>query len=113
MKLDLKVGDYVRTKYGISQYKYYDTSRGRLLCIPVKDGSQGIFANIEDIIKVSDKPIDLVEVGDYVNGSEIYKITFDSLGLILETTDYHKFRNSDIKSIVTKEMFEQMSYKVD
>ena len=62
--------------------------------------------------KHSDNIIDLIEVGDYVNGNEIYKISFDSLGLILETTTYFKLREKDIKSIVTKEQFESMSYKV-
>ena len=43
--MKLQENMYVRTKYGISQYKYYDTtSIGKLLCIPVKDGSEGIFA---------------------------------------------------------------------
>lgn len=114
MKLDLKVGDYVRTKYGISQYKYYDTLRGTLLCIPVKDGSQGIFANIEDIIKASDKLIDLVEIGDYVNGREVVDLFYNANNKIIgvETRGSVDYVNEDIKSIVTKETFDQMLYKV-
>ena len=52
MKLELKENMYVRTKDGyISQYKYYDYDIGegligKLLCIPL---SNGTFANIENI----------------------------------------------------------------
>ena len=35
----MKVGEYIRTKYGITQLKEYDTIDGsKLLCMPVKDG---------------------------------------------------------------------------
>ena len=58
--------------------------------------------------------IDLIEVGDYVNGMQVSRICFDEdggrilnfYGSILELI------NEDIKSIVTKEQFESMSYKV-
>mgnify|MGYP000416318378 FL=1 len=65
--MKLEVGMYVRTKDGyVSQYRYYDTTNmGKLLCIPL---SNRTFANIEDIIKASHNIIDLIEVGDYVNG---------------------------------------------
>lgn len=72
MKLEENM--YVRTKYGISQYKYYDTLNGKLLCIPVKDGSRGIFANVEDIVKASFNIIDILEVGDYVNGYKVKEV---------------------------------------
>lgn len=119
MKLDLKVGDYVRTKYGISQYKYYDTSRGRLLCIPVKDDSQGIFANIEDIIKASDKLINLIEVGDYVNGKKVIDKWEEPFGEFVGQI-FIKLEGEEtiptlrkIETIVTKEQFEQTAYKLD
>lgn len=73
--MKLEVGMYVRTKDGyISQYKYYDTANaymGKLLCIPL---SNGTFANIEDIIKASYNIIDILEVGDYVNGHKVTRI---------------------------------------
>lgn len=49
--MELNESMYVRTKYGITQYKKYETTMGKLLCIPVKDGSNGIFADVEDIIE--------------------------------------------------------------
>ena len=71
--MKLEVGMYVRTKDGyVSQYRYYDTTNmGKLLCIPL---SNRTFANIEDIIKASHNIIDLIEVGDYVNGLKVIDI---------------------------------------
>lgn len=125
--MKLEVGMYVRTKYGISQYKYYDTTNGKLLCIPVKDGSKGVFANIEDILKASDNIIDLIEVGDYVNGERVIALKKDIsernihmnskgnsifVDYDLANDWYYGIDDEDIKSIVTKEQMEQMAYKV-
>ncbi len=105
----MNIGDYVRTKYGITQYKEYETANGnKLLCMPVKDGSNGIFANIEDIIKSSSNIIDLIQLGDYVNGYLVYEIEEN-----WEIVGYRCFiYANDIKSIVTKEQFESMEYKI-
>ena len=119
MKLELKENMYVRTKDGyISQYKYYDYDIGegligKLLCIPL---SNGTFANIENIKKFSYNIIDILEVGDYVNGSKVQEI---GEGYV-EIEEYSGLNNDmpfvvkteDIKSIVTKKQFEQMAYKV-
>lgn len=121
--MKLEVGMYVRTKDGyISQYKYYDTTNAymeKLLCIPL---SNGTFANIEDIIKASYNIIDILEVGDYVNGMEVTRIS----GTRYDKNDLHCYCEhngnenwqqvmipvKNIKSIVTKEQMEQISYKV-
>lgn len=119
----MKVGDYVRTKYGITQFKEYKTTNGeKLLCMPVKDGSQGIFANIEDVVKSSPNIIDLIEVGDYVNG-HLVKNRRASCNENLcghpkqvdigENEDYIWISESKIKSIVTKEMFSSVEYRVE
>lgn len=111
---------YVRTKYGITQYKEYETTIGKLICMPVKNGAEGIFADIEDIIgQPSYNIIDLIEVGDYVNGHKIslvynhqvYSDDYEFNSVEGEFNRIH-FENDDIKSIVTKEQFESMQYKV-
>ena len=79
----------------------------------ILDNGNRLALHSKKVIKASHNIIDLIEVGDYVNGNEIYKISWDSLGLILETTDYFKLREKDIKSILTKEQFESLEYKVD
>lgn len=112
--MKIEVGEYVRTKYGITQFKAYETMNGnKLLCMPVKDGSNGILANIEDIIKSSPNIIDLIEVGDYVNGKKVLQ----KIGKFLEVSSSdignNRIYNYMIKSIVTKEQFEKMEYKIN
>lgn len=117
MKLeDLKVGQYVRTKDGyISQYKYYDYNIGegligKLLCIPL---SNGTFANIKDIVKADYKIIKILEKGDYVNGHRVEEIDFENEEIFTDSEYYCgivEFCN--IKSVITHEQMEQMSYKV-
>lgn len=111
-------GDYVRTKYGITQFKEYETTNGeKLLCMPVKDGSQGIFANIEDVVKSRPNIIDLIEVGDYVNGKYVDKYQ-GKLGVFCELPngkwEFIELTNEHylISSIVTKEQFSCMEYKI-
>lgn len=132
---DLKVGNFVRTRYGIGKIddtqmfmnKYFqvhlDTNKGKIYSIP----DNSYWNDEKDIIKASDKLIDLVDVGDYVNGMEV--IAIDSDGRLYVPEDlgqpydrvfsngcfYHTLLDMNtfkIKSIVTKEMFDQMSYKV-
>lgn len=78
--------------------------------------------------KVSEDLIDLIQCGDYVNGKEVINIyeakeeaflgyfnekTLELKNDIYETipTEYLVY-NKDIKTIVTKEQFENISYKV-
>lgn len=69
--------------------------------------------------------IDLIEVGDYVNGKKVIKIVgkniFGNKNVICSDDDLLKitdrvmryiYTNDGIKSIVTKEQFESMEYKV-
>ena len=64
-------------------------------------------------------PIDLIEVGDYVNGKRVYNISIvDGLKYLdVEVEDYLSdmpFINADqITSIVTKEQFNSMKYEVE
>lgn len=69
----------------------------------------------EDIIKSSPNIIDLIEVGDYVNGIYVNIIEKEQKRVGYESYYGDEdifFYNEDIKSIVTKEQFEAMQYKV-
>lgn len=65
--------------------------------------------------------IDLIEVGDYVNGYKVleiikgFKILVDKLELNTYDGNYYlkQITNNQIKSIVTKEQFDSMKYEVD
>lgn len=110
--MKLEVGMYVRTKYGISKIEE-DRRIEYGLFHPIVD-----ILKKELIIKASNNIIDLIEEGDYVNGEKITRvIPQDICGD--EVLDYqHIFADDkeifkhEIKSIVTKEQFESMSYKV-
>lgn len=120
--MKLEVGIYVRTKDGIiakvdyiddntiffdkDLYKTYEDSINFL----EKD-------NLERIVKASFDIINILEVGDYVNGLKITSVdkTFEGNILIGLGTNFgfSKFDNDyNITSIVTKEQFEKMAYKV-
>ena len=111
--MKLEVGMYVRTKDGIERLK--------------KENDNGWFFeksmiikpdNIEKyIIKASFNIIDLIEVGDYVNGARTNGEVVDLNGRRYLTLErqlgvYSYLPIDDIKSIVTKEQFSQMEYKV-
>ena len=74
------------------------------------------YVSLKNVIKASYNIIDLIEVGDYVNGfrvENIYNPTGNEVFWIkLSCNPIDNYKNEDIKSIVTKEQFEQMSYKV-
>ena len=123
----MKVGDYVRTKYGEicklkkSRFKdlVYETDIEIDRCNDRDCNDYGFDNNtIQDIIKSSPNIIDLIEVGDYVNGDKVFFID-DCKGAMKEY--YYDYENpnddcghfeEEIKSIVTKECFESMEYKV-
>ena len=110
----IEVGDYVRTNDGII---------GKLLFIMneeygIKFGNNDtcVWKTFrESIVKHSKNIIDLIEVGDYVtiilneSTNETTKFCFESQKQIdiLKESECHP-----IKSIVTKEMFASMEYKV-
>lgn len=62
------------------------------------------------IVKASHNIIDLIEVGDYVNG---YKVTYIYPNLLkVDSTDIWEIHTNDIKTIVTKEAFKSIEYKL-
>ena len=109
----MKVGDYVRTKDDgyinkikkVNQYNVLVDGRdlfGEEICVPNNE-----------IAKSSPNIIDLLEDGDYVNG---YKIVVINGIKHIETKNglefFGIFWMTNIKSIVTKEQFEAMEYKL-
>ena len=70
--------------------------------------------------KYSHNIIDLIEEGDYVNGKQVTKINLDyifdyseEIKMIYFSDNDYIYSTADIKSIVTKEQMESMSYKVE
>lgn len=76
-----------------------------------KDIYAGCVSQVFKECRVRDNLIDLIEVGDYVNG---YRVTYVYPNLIkVDSTDIWEIHPHDIKSIVTKEQFESMKYEVE
>lgn len=111
---DIKIGEYVRTKDGfidrvIIDYKgkcNNENCRGKHISCEIDYYCE------EEIVKHSKDIIDLIKVGDYVNGMIVDK---DASGLICTDKDgYFKNikDNKDIKTIVTKEQFKSVEYEV-
>ena len=64
------------------------------------------------ITKASHNIIDLIEVGDYVNGCKVHNIA-NCLTIILNNEENISWINpSNIKSIVTKEQFSSIEYRL-
>ena len=97
----MKVGDYVRTHDGRID-KIVDIKND---FIYIENSDYGYR---ENYLKSSPNIIDLIEVGDYVNG---YEVTSKDQFLGFGNHDWY-MTNDEIKSIVTKEQFASMEYKV-
>lgn len=116
----LEIGMYVRTdKTGIKKIYKIDNNKTKykyLYKLKNQDDDGCIDLGIlsdNNIIKASHNIIDLIEVGDYVNG---YKVDFVQNNEIIYNHNHPRQLNmfaKDIKSIVTKEQFEAMEYKVE
>lgn len=112
--MKLKVGQFIRTNDGyinkiekVNQFNVLVDGRdlfGEELNIPTNE-----------ITKASFNIIDLIEVGDYVNGLPVAK-TNEYIGTYEKYIELYgscsDWENEDIKTIITHEQMEQMAYKV-
>ena len=118
--MDIKKGEYVRTKSGqIGIFQKYE-----------EEGIQQWFTMLQDrtfytsatkaITKHSFNIIDLIEVGDYVNGYRILNMTdisnSDKTVFTIYKSDFKDicriWGEEDIETILTHEQFEANCYKV-
>lgn len=127
--MKLEIGKFIRTPYGIRKIVNITKDDGygkpkvrvieldRHLNTPYK--FDYIFYTDENVIKkckTSYNIIDILEVGDYVNGYPIYEIVEyeDDTRAIVIANDNKSiiWEKQDIKSVVTKEQFENMEYRI-
>lgn len=115
--MKLEVGMYVRTElYSISRIIDIED----LEWVEI-DKNKGYLIHRDTILKASHNIIDLIEVGDYVNGLRVVEVRehlHNDIEIILSNGEFQwSFSKNesdyDIKSIVTKEQFESAQYKVD
>lgn len=116
----MRVGDYVRSSWGtiskIAEYTPYEDDE--CFGITLEDGTNTFYKHqwqFDNDYKVSSNIIDLIQVGDYVNGCEVLdKYTYDNCDshLIVNGNGFNVIMVEDIKSVITKEQFEQTKYRI-
>ena len=103
---EIKVGDYIRDIFGRIG-KVYTYS-----CGTYRTNKFG--ASLGEIVKYSSDIIGLIEVGDYVNGHKIEEIWEDAEHYRFAGYDYtFQITEDQIESIVTKEQFKSMVYRLE
>ncbi len=128
--MEIKVGEYVRTKEGkIIRFKKIGTYKTHTRKIDGKY-ERGTFENkciisgryhykYDNISKHSKNIIDLIEVGDYVNGYKVLEIRRNDNRILIgvykdtETVIYKTLANENVKTILTHEQFKQNAYRLE
>ena len=116
---EIKVGDYVRTKRGIAKVLEVKTVQPKMYgkhdVVYLIDKCPRMYISETAFIKHSKNIIDLIEVGDYVNGYKIIAKSDDGYIEIL-TEDIEQgelLEEQDIKTILTKELYQANCYTVE
>lgn len=110
-KEKIGIGEYVRIRGEILQIEFITERSPDELYIKFKEYASGNTFTKEEIKKWkhSKNIIDLIEVGDYVNGQRVQGIS--NISGWIDTREDVIYKNH-IKSIVTKEQFKEMEYRV-
>ena len=110
---------YVRIEKGIYKINYFINNNYTQKFTYIDNKGVSNILEEKEIIKASHNIIDLIQVGDYVNGYPVYEtieypdntraivIADDNKSIIWEESSQY------IKSILTKEQFESMKYEVE
>ena len=128
--MEIEVGEYIRTPYfNIEKVERIDKAEKPIYADTVITNNTAYTMNwlLNNNVKHSFELIDLIEVGDYVNG---FEVTFDCKHTEKEQCDgvYHKciiikqsintglgwkMIDFDIKSIATKEQFKNIENRLE
>lgn len=104
----IEIGEYIKLKRGDIFKIDEDTAN-------YYNSNKEFITN--EIVKHSKNIIDLIEVGDYVNGFKVSATNKKYIETDTNNCDCVEgmswlIENTDIKSIVTKEQFKEMEYRV-
>lgn len=115
---EIEVNEYVRTENGI-------IDKVDSLCGMIENTvylkQQSLWFNADYIVKHSKQLIDLIEIGDYVNGREVKHIAmfegFPDYPKLIFVDETHLIpddtcENDEIKTILTKESYMANCYEV-
>ena len=110
--MKLEIGMYVRTNDGVFKiYAIAPKEENYYKLILEKNNNLSI-GDSEFILNASHNIIDLIEVGDYVNGKEVTCVTENNYIELDYGCNMVGCNNEDIKTILTKEQFENNCYKI-
>lgn len=111
--MELKVGMYIRSKdkNGVQYIRKIvelpeETRYGSI--VVDKDIHNVFWVSKKNVLKASFDLIGLIEIGDHVNGKQVFQKYDNWLDLGDDTADL-----KDIKDIVTKEQFDACKYVVE
>jgi len=114
---EIKIGEYIRFKDGkIRKIISQDVDNHLIVDIYIYGGNWLTLNEQKNILKHSSNIIDLIEVGDYVNGSRVVEIISEEKAVVVESQEriyLYTINEEDIKSIATKEQFANIEYKVE
>ena len=106
-------GMYARTDNGTIG-KILNSNSDEMINGPELLVNNKIYCIERDSIKdIKEDIIDLIEVGDYVNGKRIHKIDKGQNYCYLYYGNCKTFVNYQIKTILTKEQYMQNCYRID
>ena len=111
----MEVGDYVRTELNAIDIQLI--SKIKKICDEDLVLTTNGYWDKEMIIKSSPNIIDLIEVGDYVNGHKVRAVYLDGntpyIKLGPKDKEGTRIYEKDIKSVLTHEQFESMQYNLE
>lgn len=119
--MEIKIGEYGRTNKGkIFIFAWLENLDGKRDTNKVLLGNGKTFENKfyyfddgEKIVKHSKNLIDLIEVGDIVNGHLVDEVRITSFGNLIFINDYKtELHEKDVEIILTKEEYLTRGYKV-
>ena len=77
------------------------------------NADDNMYYMFSEVIKASHNIIDLIEVGDYVNGCRVIKINLESPLKYVKCINDNCFEEKEIKTILTKRQMENNCYRID
>lgn len=117
---EIEVGEYVKTKDGIIDKVIikYNGKCNNPNCDKKHISCKYNYYNEKDIVKHSKNILDLIEVGDFVNGHKIVmdlptsKKHYDAKDNFVTAVGY-TFEEDEIETILTKEQYNQNCYRLE
>lgn len=124
-RAEIEVGEYGRTNFGkMIKFAWLESLEGKryenkvlLINEDMLNNDFYYFHKGEKIVKHSKQLIDLIEIGDIVNGMEVLDIhkprdLWEPIEIRVDSRYTNFILAEDIKTILTKEQFDANCYKV-